>query len=178
MDRGAWQATSPRGHERVRHGLAAKQQKQKWRAGIYPSPGSIPLLLRITSWVFSWGPPLPSVQSSGLNGTDSFHQFWGCARDHSWPIPMLYALEKWLFPRGVFSQTKRESVLQFHWNLGTAHSFSQELLGWLPISLVLLVAMLLPPEMKPAFRKAEGRDETEIPVTSSECLDSAMVFSS
>ena len=29
MDRGAWQATGPRGHERVRYGLASKQQKQK-----------------------------------------------------------------------------------------------------------------------------------------------------
>ena len=101
----------------------------------------------------------------------------------TWPQltnPTLYALEEWLFLRWVceFSQTKRESVLQFHWNLGTAHSLSQELLGWLPISLVLLVAMWLPPEMKPAFRKAEGRDETEIPVTSSEWLDSAVIFSS
>lgn len=167
MERRAWQATSPWSHERVRHGLAAKQQKQQWRAGIYPGLAPIPLLLRITSWVFPWGLPLPSAQSSGLNGTDSFHQFWGCAHDHSWPIPMLYALEEWLFPRWVcvFSQTKRESVLQFRRNLGTAHSLSRELLGWLPISLVLLVAMLLPPEMKPAFRKAEGRDENEIPVT-------------
>ena len=82
MDRGAWQATGPRGHERVRYGLASKQQKQKWRAGIYPGPASVPLLLRITSWVFPWGPPLPSVQSSGLNGTDSFHHFWGVCM---WP---------------------------------------------------------------------------------------------
>ena len=38
MDRGAWQAYSPRGHKRVRHDLATKQQQGCARAKDGPVP--------------------------------------------------------------------------------------------------------------------------------------------